>query len=128
MEPAKQMSNSTVGEGVSPGDKPAFSPQRPSSKIDRIALERTQELLQGKQSITVLEAGCGAASHFRYAGRMDLHGIDISQEELDKNRDVQRKMLGDIQTYPLPPSHYDVVVCWDVIEHLSRPQEALSNM
>jgi SAM-dependent methyltransferase len=56
------------------------------------------------------------------------HGIDISQEELDKNRDVHHKMLGDIQTFPLPRSHYGVVVCWDVIEHLSQPQKALSNM
>lgn len=129
MEQAKQISNAKPGEGVGAGDQPAFSPRRPqASKIDRRALERTEELLRGRHSITVLEAGCGAASHFRFTGSLDLHGIDISQEELEKNRDVQHKMLGDIQTYPLPPSHYDVVVCWDVIEHLSRPQDALSNM
>lgn len=129
MEPAKQMSNARPVEGVGSGDQPAFSPPRQqTSKIDPRALERMQELLQGRQSITALEAGCGAASHFRFTGSLDLHGIDISQEQLDKNRDVQHKMLGDIQTYPLPAGHYDVVVCWDVIEHLSRPQQALSNM
>jgi SAM-dependent methyltransferase len=129
MKPANQMSDGQSGESVGSAGQPGFSPQKQqASKIDRRVLERTEELLQGRQSITVLEAGCGAASHFRFTGSLDLHGIDVSQEQLDKNRDVQHKMLGDIQTYPLPASHYDVVVCWDVIEHLSRPQDALSNM
>jgi 2-polyprenyl-3-methyl-5-hydroxy-6-metoxy-1,4-benzoquinol methylase len=130
-ESVNQVSETEPGKSASQVEEPtpSFSPRtRPSAKIDRRVLERTQELLEGKQSITVLEAGCGAASHFRYVGNMELHGIDVSQEELDKNSDVQSKMLGDIQTYPLAPEHYDVVVCWDVIEHLSRPQDALSNM
>jgi 2-polyprenyl-3-methyl-5-hydroxy-6-metoxy-1,4-benzoquinol methylase len=129
MESVNQVSETQPGKSQVEQPTPEFSPRtRPSAKIDRRVLERTQELLKHRQSITVLEAGCGAASHFRYIGNMELHGIDVSQEELDKNRDVQSKMLGDIQTYPLTPAHYDVVVCWDVIEHLSRPQDALSNM
>jgi SAM-dependent methyltransferase len=129
MEPANQMSDAQPGQGVGACDQPAFLPRpQQASKYGGRVLERMEELLQGRPSITVLEAGCGAESHFRFSGSSDLHGIDISQEELDKNHDVQHKMLGDIQTYPLPPSHYDVVVCCDVIEHLSQPQEALSNM
>jgi 2-polyprenyl-3-methyl-5-hydroxy-6-metoxy-1,4-benzoquinol methylase len=129
MEPANQMSDASPGEDAGHDGQPAPAPRREQpSKMDRRVLERAEELLQGKESITVLEVGCGAASHFRFTGRLDLHGIDVSQEQLDKNRDVQHKMLGDVQTYPLLPSHYDVVVCWDVIEHLSRPQDALNNM
>ena len=129
MEPVNQISDAKPGERVGPGDQSALAPRRQRScKIDQRILEKTEELLRGRQRITVLEAGCGAASYFRFSGSMELHGIDVSQGELDKNRDVQHKMLGDIQTYPLPTSYYDVVVCWDVIEHLPRPKEALTNM
>jgi len=41
----------------------------------------------------------GTQSHFRFSGGMDLHGIDISSKELDKNRDVQHKILGDRTTH-----------------------------
>jgi SAM-dependent methyltransferase len=129
MEPANHTLDARPGESVCSADTPGASQRcKQASKIAPRMLDRVEELLRGRQSITVLEAGCGARSYFRFSGSVELHGIDISQEELDKNRDVQHKMLGDIQTYPLPASRYDVVVCWDVIEHLSRPQDALRNM
>src|SRR5439155_1728066 len=39
---------------------------------------------------------------------------------------VDEKILGDIQTYPLP-NDLDAVVCWDVLEHLPEPDRALRN-
>lgn len=129
MQTANQMSQARSCESLNPEERVGSSLQaQQGSKIDQKFLAKTAELLRDRESILVLEAGCGAQSHFRFSGRMDLHGIDISQEELDKNRDVQHKILGDIQDFPLPPSQYDVVVCWDVIEHLSRPRQALCNM
>jgi len=55
-------------------------------------------------------------------------GIDISKEQLEQNAVVQEKILGDIQIFPLPKEEFDVVVCWWVLEHLSRPKDALFNM
>ncbi len=118
-----------MGAGFTSPKQPATSSETPVSwKIDQRLLDKTEQLLRHRQSITVLEAGCGSQSHFAFTGRVEMHGIDISQEELDKNYQVEQKILGDIQSYPLPRSQYDVVVCWDVIEHLCRPRDALLNM
>lgn len=54
-------------------------------------------------------------------------GIDISPEQLEKNSHVDEKILGDVETYPLEPNSYDVVVCWDTVEHLNRPERAIAN-
>jgi SAM-dependent methyltransferase len=82
--------------------------------------------------LRVLDAGCGRNLHLQYPG-LDLRkahvtGIDISQAALDKNPHAHRKILGDLQTYPLPLEAFDVVVCHDVLEHLPRPNEAVANM
>jgi SAM-dependent methyltransferase len=89
---------------------------------------KANSLLVGKARIKLLEAGCGSASHFKFQPEVKSVGIDISQEQLDRNRAIQEQILGDLQTYPLPREEFDIVVCWDVIEHLSRPRDALKNM
>jgi SAM-dependent methyltransferase len=55
-------------------------------------------------------------------------GIDVSPEELAANHDLDEALVGDIQTYPLPAAAYDLIVCWDVLEHLPRPQSAVDNL
>src|ERR1700722_3911030 len=78
------------------------------------------------KKLRVLEAGCGSASrcHFRSSQAV---GIDISQEALDRNTHLDEKILGDIQTFRLEASSFDVIFCWDVLEHLERPEKALAN-
>lgn len=90
--------------------------------------ERANSLLDGKSHIKLLEAGCGSASHVRLKARAHVVGIDISKDQLDRNAVVQEKILGDLQVYPLPKKEFDVAVCWMVLEHLSRPKDALLNM
>ena len=45
-------------------------------------------------------------------------GLDISPSALDRNRLLDDRIVGDLETYPLPRKAFDVVVCWDVLEHL----------
>jgi 2-polyprenyl-3-methyl-5-hydroxy-6-metoxy-1,4-benzoquinol methylase len=90
--------------------------------------EKVNSMLAGRSSIKLLEAGCGSASYFTFAPEVKSVGIDISREQLDRNKVIHEKILGDLQTYSLPEGEFDVVVCWDVIEHLSRPRDALMNM
>lgn len=91
-----------------------------SAKVDSFLRERN--------SIKLLEAGCGSLSYFKFSAPVTSTGIDISREQLDRNQVIQDKIQGDLQTYPLPKDTFDVVVCWDVIEHLPRPREALQNL
>lgn len=106
--------------------------QVPSRKqgqyIDEMALAKAEELLGNRARIKVLEAGCGAASHVFFKAEVECFGIDVSAEQLAKNSDVHHKILGDIQTYALARNQFDVVVCWDVLEHLAQPRAALANM
>jgi SAM-dependent methyltransferase len=98
------------------------------SSFKQSVCEAVNAVLNGKHQIRVLEAGCGSASHVHFKAAVHAVGIDISAEELEKNAAVQEKILGDIQDYPLPRQDFDVVVCWMVLEHLPRPQEALANL
>jgi 2-polyprenyl-3-methyl-5-hydroxy-6-metoxy-1,4-benzoquinol methylase len=82
-------------------------------------------LLQGRGIIKVLEAGCGSVSHLRFNQDVDLVGIDISEKQLLRNTNLRESVLGDIQSYEFPPHSFDVIVCWDVLEHLPDPQAAL---
>jgi SAM-dependent methyltransferase len=77
--------------------------------------------------LRVLEAGCGSNSKFKLAPNMHITGIDISTEQLGKNSVLHEKILGDIQTYPLEASSFDIIFCWDVLEHLRHPENALKN-
>lgn len=84
--------------------------------------------LSNRKCIKILEAGCGSYSYISVPNdKSYIVGIDISEEQVQKNAVVHEKIVGDIQTYPLLPSEFDVIVCWWVLEHLSQPQKALHN-
>ena len=85
-------------------------------------------LLNGKDHIRLLEAGCGSATHFKLNANIYAVGVDISKEELEKNNIVHEKILGDIHNCPLPEQGFDVVICWMVLEHLAKPKDALRNL
>ena len=99
-----------------------------ASLMQKPVCEAVNALLNGKRQIRVLEAGCGSASQIQFKAAVHAVGIDISAEELEKNAALQGKIVGDIQDYPLPKEDFDVVVCWMVLEHLSRPKKALANL
>ena len=75
----------------------------------------------------VLEAGCGSLSHLALAGD-HVTGIDISVEQLARNAALAEKIHGDLESYPLPAAAYDLVISWDVLEHLPAPERALENL
>jgi len=82
--------------------------------------------LAGKESPVVLEAGCGSLSHVKFAAGAHIVGIDISAGQLERNTGLHERIHGDIQTYDLPEARFDAVVCWDVLEHVERPEAALA--
>jgi 2-polyprenyl-3-methyl-5-hydroxy-6-metoxy-1,4-benzoquinol methylase len=106
----------------------SLSPGGPMPEIHETVCEMANSFLEGKNHIKLLEAGCGSTSRFIFKADVHAVGIDISPQELEQNSDLHEKILGDIQDYPLPKKEFDVVVCWMVLEHLSRPKEALLNM
>ena len=82
-----------------------------------------------KENIMVLDAGCGANNCLVFdSKRIHLIGIDISKEQLRINSIVNTKVLGDIQCCNFKPSIFDIILCWDVLEHLEKPLLALENL
>ena len=82
----------------------------------------------GIASPRILEAGCGSGSNIAIPSNAHVTGIDISAEELAKNTSVHEKIVGDLETYELPANAFDLVVCFDVLEHLHRPALAMASM
>jgi hypothetical protein len=75
---------------------------------------------QGKmEGLNVLEAGCGVRSNLNLIDCV-LTGIDISQNQLNRNNSLQFKVCADLQTYENEAWNrsFDLIVCWDVLEHL----------
>jgi SAM-dependent methyltransferase len=85
------------------------------------------QMIRSGKALRVLEAGAGNRSHVQVGTNAQIVGIDICQQQLDRNEHLSEKILGDIQTYPLPPSSFDIIFCWDVLEHLREPEKAMQN-
>ena len=55
-------------------------------------------------------------------------GIDLSRVQLDRNESLDEKIVGDIETYPLEAHSFDMIVCWNVLEHVPSPAAAIANL
>ncbi len=79
----------------------------------------------GNSNFSALEAGCGSASRITIPTSYHITGIDISQSQLDRNKSLNKKILGSLETHEFESESYDLIVCWDVLEHLQHPDKVL---
>lgn len=82
--------------------------------------------LAENSGMRVLDAGCGGAVRIRLPKDAQITGIDISPESAARNTAIPHLIIGDVQTYPLPRDAFDVVVCWELLEHVEQPRAALT--
>ncbi|MGD1058492.1 MAG: methyltransferase domain-containing protein [Solirubrobacteraceae bacterium] len=80
----------------------------------------------------VLDAGCGAAYGtilLAEAGALEVVGVDRASEVLDSVRTQMPSNVvlneGDVTALPYENGRFDLVVCFEVIEHLDDPGRAL---
>ena len=107
-----------------------FEKRTPQQRFEE-ALER---LLRERPPQRVLDAGCGFDSSL--AGfpippefaRAHFVGIDISEHQVNRNNRLDEALVGDIANYPFLAESFDVIVCWDVLEHIRNPMQALRNL
>ena len=96
------------------------------------ALELTHRVLEANlprnRRLHVLEAGGGFFTHIRLPRDRRVAVLDISPEQLARNDYADDKILGDLEEFDGEPGRFDLVVCYDVLEHLGRPERALDNM
>ena len=84
------------------------------------------DFVSGKESIRVLEAGCGSLTHVDLGSNAFVIGIDLSQAALERNSTLDEKVLGDVEEHEFPEDSFDVIVCWYVFEHLPHPDRAMA--
>lgn len=102
---------------------------RPSTSTSRQDLQKFLDTefaaLTGPQ---VMDAGCGGAMRVKLPEDAVLNGIDISPESSARNTSLANILIGDVQSYPLPRAAFDIVICWELLEHVRDPLAALSNL
>lgn len=85
-------------------------------------------LMANRPEARLLEAGCGSTSHLKLHDGWHMVGIDIAEHQLARNELLKEKILGDLQTYVWRPNSFDMIVSWDVLEHLPEPGKALDKL
>jgi len=76
----------------------------------------------------VLEAGAGSRSLFRLVDRAALVALDISFGQLVRNDETPLRVQGDLHRLPLATGAVDMVVCFNVIEHLDDAAAAMAEI
>src|SRR5437660_1382299 len=84
----------------------------------------------GRRPISVYEAGGGSTSYVRLedlnVARITL--VDIEPRQVARNDIAHETIVGDLQTIELPAESFDLVICYNVIEHLPRLPDALERL
>ncbi len=85
------------------------------------------ELPKGK--LAIYEAGGGSMSFLplEVLDRAHVTVVDIDESQVRNNDYAQNATVGDIQACRFPPESFDLVICYNVIEHLPDVEAALLN-
>jgi SAM-dependent methyltransferase len=127
---------------VSPGAAPAPAakrlpmPAHPQSLLDlppgeaRQSLLTVHSILEAKlpaTNLSIYEAGGGSTSFLplNVLRRAHVTVVDIDEDQIRNNDYAQQTILGDIQTYRFAPDRFDLVICYNVIEHVPDLEAAL---
>ena len=77
--------------------------------------------------LAIYEAGGGSTSFLplNVLRRAHVTVVDIDEDQIRNNDYAQETILGDIQTHRFPPNSFDLVICYNVIEHVPDVEAAL---
>jgi SAM-dependent methyltransferase len=92
-----------------------------------------KEILKYQKSGKLLDVGCALGFFLSFAEKyFETYGIDISDYALKKAREIAPKsklFVKDAQgEYPFKNNFFDVAVCFDVVEHLKKPENCIREL
>lgn len=92
-----------------------------------LAVHDVLEMKLPPAGVSIYEAGGGSTSFLPLdvLRRAHVTVVDIDEDQIRNNDYAQETILGDIQTYRFPPGSFDLVICYNVIEHLADVEAAL---
>jgi SAM-dependent methyltransferase len=90
---------------------------------------RKDALTKYKQSGTLLDLGCSSGSFlaFMKSESWKLYGIEMSSDaaRMAEERTASQVFVGDILDAPFTKASFDVITCFDVLEHLYEPRRVM---
>ncbi len=93
---------------------------------------RRAALIQHKQAGSLLDLGCSSGSFLEFVKceHWRLYGIEMSAEcaKIAQEKTGADVFVGDIIQAPFPPESFDVITCFDVLEHLYEPKKVLAKV
>jgi SAM-dependent methyltransferase len=93
---------------------------------------RRAALAQCKQSGALLDLGCSAGSflEFMRSESWKLYGIEMSVEcaRTAERTSGAHVFVGDVLEAPFRPESFDVITCFDVLEHLYDPRRVMAKV
>ena len=81
-----------------------------------------------EHGLNVYEAGGGSTSFLPpdVLRRSHVTVVDIDEDQIRNNTYAQKTILGDIQTWRFPPDSFDLIICYNVLEHVPYVEAALA--
>lgn len=107
------------------------------SKSSRIFLRHpfwNKYIRQNKECGRLLDIGCAEGALLSWANKQtyECHGIDVSKHILEKvKRDISPNVsiyVSDAHSLPFKDNSFDVMTCFDVLEHLSYPKDCIGEI
>jgi SAM-dependent methyltransferase len=114
------------------------APAHPQSLLDLprgeareslLAVHGVLEMKLPPSNLAIYEAGGGSTSFLPLGvlHRARVTVVDIDEDQIRNNDYAQKRILGDVQTYRFEPASFDLVICYNVLEHLPDAEAALLN-
>ena len=93
---------------------------------------RREALAPYKQAGTLLDLGCSSGSflEFMRGESWKLYGIEMSEEgaKAARAKSGAEVFVGNILDAPFPRESFDVITCFDVLEHLYEPRRVMARV
>ena len=93
---------------------------------------RLEAIAQHKQSGALLDLGCSSGSFLELmrSESWKLYGIEMSAEvaQTAKAKSGATVFVGDILEASFAPESFDVITCFDVLEHLYEPRRVIARV
>jgi SAM-dependent methyltransferase len=94
--------------------------------------DRKKTLLQYKQSGRLLDLGCSSGAFLQSlrGGSWDLSGIEMSSESARRAEESSgaNVLVGEILEASFAPESFDVITCFDVLEHVYEPRKVVARV
>jgi SAM-dependent methyltransferase len=116
-----------AGETPAPATQPLLDLMPGEERDSLLAVHGILNTRLPPARLSIYEAGGGSTSFMSpdLLRRAHVTAVDIDPDQIRNNRYAQDVILGDVQTHRFAAGSFDLVACYNVIEHLADVEAAL---